>query len=288
MLKPYFDKLNESAALYSMRFLGALLILVLGLWASKRLSRILREILSKTQLDQTFISFIGNMLRVVLTAVVFLAALSSMGVPTTSVLALLGTAGLAVALALKDSLNNVAAGFSLMILRPFRVGDYVEVGGVGGSVSGITLFHTLLNTADNRWIAMPNAKLLADTIVNFSRNASRRIDLIVDVSYSSDLKKAKELLWEVIRADERILKEPEPVVAVSDLANSSVQFVVRPWAPTPEYWNVRFDLIEAIKLRFDAEGIVIPFPQREVHLHDHRSVAPTGNPCPPDPVSRNI
>jgi small conductance mechanosensitive channel len=199
MFKPYLDKLNESAALYSMRFLGALLILVLGLWASKRLSRILREILSKTQLDQTFISFIGNMLRVVLTAVVFLAALSSMGVPTTSVLALLGTAGLAVALALKDSLNNVAAGFSLMILRPFRVGDYVEVGGVGGSVSGITLFHTLLNTADNRWIAMPNAKLLADTIVNFSRNASRRIDLIVDVSYGSDLKKAKDLLWEVIR-----------------------------------------------------------------------------------------
>jgi small conductance mechanosensitive channel len=278
MLKPYLDKLNESAALYSMRFLGALLILVLGLWASKRLSRILREILSKTQLDQTFISFIGNMLRVVLTAVVLLAALSSMGVPTTSVLALLGTAGLAVALALKDSLNNVAAGFSLMILRPFRVGDYVEVGGVGGSVSGITLFHTLLNTADNRWIAMPNAKLLADTIVNFSRNDSRRVDLIVDVSYGSDLKKAKEVLWEVIRSDDRILKDPEPVVAVSDLANSSVQFVVRPWAPTPEYWNVRFDLIEAIKLRFDAEGIVIPFPQRDVHLRDHRSGALPGNP----------
>ncbi|MGE3728824.1 MAG: mechanosensitive ion channel family protein [Candidatus Sericytochromatia bacterium] len=277
-LKPYLDKLNESAALYSVRFLGALLILVLGLWASKRFSRILRDVLSKTQLDPTFISFIGNILRVVLTAVVFLAALSSLGVPTTSVLALLGTAGLAVALALKDSLNNVAAGFSLMILRPFRVGDYVEVGGVGGSVSGITLFHTLLNTADNRWIAMPNAKLLADTIVNFSRNESRRIDLIVDVSYGSDLKKAKELLWEIIRADQRVLPEPEPVVAVSDLANSSVQFVVRPWAPTPEYWNVRFDLIEAIKLRFDAEGIVIPFPQREVHLVEKRSGPLRGNP----------
>lgn len=277
-LKPYLDKLNELTAQYSGRLIGALLILFVGLWAAKRFSRILREILGKTQLDTTIVSFIGNIMRVVLTAVVILAALSSLGVPTTSVLALLGTAGLAVALALKDSLNNVAAGFSLMILRPFRVGDYVEVGGVGGSVSGITLFHTLLNTADNRWIAMPNAKLLADTIVNFSRNESRRIDLLVDISYASDLKKAKTVLWEVIESDARILKEPVPVVAVNDLTPNSVQFVVRPWAPTPVYWDVRFDLLEAIKLRLEAEGIVIPFPQREVHLVDHRSPDGTRNP----------
>ena len=267
----YLHRLNELILSQGSRWLGALLILTLGTWASKRLAVILTELLARTQLDPTFIAFFGNISRVVLSLVVVLATLSSLGVPTTSVLALLGTAGLAVALALKDSLNHVAAGFSLLILRPFRVGEYVEVGGVGGSVTEINLFHTLLNTADNRWIAMPNAKLLGDTIVNFSRNNTRRIDLVINISYSADLKRAKEVLWELIHADARILKEPEPVVAVADLAANSVNLFVRPWVATDEYWNVRFDLTEAIKLRFDQEGLEIPLPQRSVHLYDHRS-----------------
>jgi small conductance mechanosensitive channel len=272
------DKLNESAVAYGSRFLGALLIFAFGIWVSKRLSSFVKDILNKTQMDTTFIAFASNMVRVLLSGVVILAALNSVGVPMTSVLALLGTIGLAVALALKDSLNNVAAGISLLLIRPFHVGDYVEVGGVGGSVSEINLFHTLLNTPDNRWIAMPNAKLLADTIVNFSRNGNRRIDLVIDVSYGSDLKKAKDILNEIIAATENVLKEPAPVVAVSELANSSVQFVVRPWALTPEYWSVRFALIEAIKLRFDAEGIEIPFPQRDIHLFDNRVNQTQGTP----------
>ncbi|PIQ23568.1 mechanosensitive ion channel protein MscS [bacterium (Candidatus Blackallbacteria) CG17_big_fil_post_rev_8_21_14_2_50_48_46] len=270
-MEPYLKKFNEMAMGYGARFFGALLILAIGLWLSKRLANLLKDLLSKTQLEPTFISFSGNMLRVVLTVVVALAAVNSLGVPMTSVLALLGTIGLAVALALKDSLNNVAAGISLLILRPFKVGEYVEVGGVGGSVVEINLFHTLLNTADNRWIAMPNAKLLGDTIVNFSRNTNRRIDLLVNVSYRADLKRTKEVLWELIEADSRILKEPIPVVGVADLANSSVDLVVRPWVPTSEYWNVRFDLTQAIKERFDQEGIEIPFPQRDVHLYQYQA-----------------
>jgi small conductance mechanosensitive channel len=142
---------------------------------------------------------------------------------------------------------------------------------VGGSVTEINLFHTLLNTADNRWVAMPNAKLLGDTIVNFSRNNTRRIDLVINISYSTDLKQAKAVLWELIHAEARILKEPEPVVAVADLAANSVNLFVRPWVATDDYWNVRFDLTEAIKLRFDQEGIEIPLPQRRVHLYDHRA-----------------
>lgn len=269
-MEPYLRKINELALNSGSRVLSSVLILVLGLWVSKRLGNLLKELLGKSQLDPTFIAFSGNMLRVILTGVVVLAAVSNLGVPMTSVFALLGTAGLAIALALKDSLNHVAAGISLLILRPFKVAEYVEVGGVGGIVTEINLFHTLLNTADNRWIAMPNAKLLADTIVNFSRNPNRRIDLIINISYDADLRRTKELLWELIRADARILSDPEPVVAVADLGPNSVDLVVRPWVITSEYWDVRFALLEAIKERFAQEGIEIPFPQRTVHLYDHR------------------
>lgn len=269
-MEPYLQKINELILNSGSRVLGSLLILVLGLWVSKRLANLLKEILGKSQLDPTFTTFFGNMLQVVLTGVVALAAVSNLGVPMTSVLALLGTAGLAIALALKDSLNHVAAGISLLILRPFKVTEYVEVGGVGGTVTEINLFHTLLHTPDNRAIAVPNAKILADIIINFSRNPQRRIDLVVGISYDSDLKRAKAVLWELIQADARILKDPEPVVAVADLGPNSVDLAVRPWVHTPDYWNVRFELLEAIKARFEQEGIVIPFPQRTVHVYDHR------------------
>lgn len=270
-MKEYLDKLSLLGAEYSTRAIGGLLILVLGLWVARKLTHIFSGFLSKTQIDSTLCTFASNVVRIILYGLVLLAALNSIGVPMTSVVALLGTAGLAVALALKDSLNNVAAGLSLLILRPFRVGDYIEIGSTGGTVIELNFYHTMLNTADNRRVIIPNSKAISDVITNFSRNETRRIDMLIEVSYQSDLKQAHDVLMALIEADERILKEPAPVVAVSHLANHGVQFVVRPWVKQEIYWDVRFDLTEKVKLAFDQAGIVIPYQQRDVHLHTPES-----------------
>lgn len=266
-MKEFFQKAGELAAVYSTQALISLIILIIGFWVARRLARLVTQFLEKTHLDPTFITFSGNVVRVLLYGVVLLAALNTLGVQMTSVIALLGTIGLAVALALKDSLNNVASGISLLILRPFKVGDFVEIGSTNGAVKEINFFHTLMNTSDNRRVAVPNAKVLSDTIVNYSTNPERRIDMVFGIGYGSDLKQAKALFLQLIAEDERILKEPEPVVAVSELADSSVNFVVRPWVATDNYWPVRFDFIEKVKLTFDQAGIEIPFPQRDMHIY---------------------
>jgi len=264
-----WQKASELTAIYTIRFLGALAIVLLGLWLVGKAVKLLREGLSKTQLDTTFISFAANLCKVLLYGVVFLAALNNLGVPMTSVLALLGTAGLAVALALRDSLNHVAAGISLLILRPFRVGDYVEVGGIGGTVCEINFFHTFLNSPDSRRIAIPNAKVLGESIINYSMNPTRRVDMIFGISYDSDLKQAREILQTLLQADERVLAEPEAVIALGELADSSVNLYVRPWVNTADVWPFRFAYTEAVKLAFDEAGIVIPFPQRDTHIYHH-------------------
>ena len=265
-MQEYLTKLNHIGAEYSTRALGGLLILVLGIWLARRLARVVADLLGKTKLEGTLCVFVTNAVRIVLYGLVLLAAMNSVGVPMTSVVALLGTAGLAVALALKDSLNNVAAGLSLLILRPFRVGDYIEIGSVGGTVIELNFFHTMLNTPDNRRVIIPNSKAISDVITNFSLNEVRRIDMVFDVAYTSDLKQVHLILTDLIQADERFLSEPEPVVAVSELGNDAVKFVVRPWVNQDIYWPTRFDFIEKAKLAFDAAGIQIPFPQRDMHL----------------------
>jgi small conductance mechanosensitive channel len=268
MLQSLLDKLIHQATEYSGRFVGALLILLLGLWVAKALRKVLAKVLARTQLESTFVGFCLSGSKVVMTVVVVLAALNSLGVPLTSLLAVLGTAGLAVALALKDSLNHVAAGISLLVLQPFKVNDYVEIGGVQGTVVGLNFFHTSMNTADNRRILMPNAKLLSDTIINYSKNPVRRIDLLIGVAYGSDLRQAQAALSAVLSEDERVLVDPAPVVMVADLADSSVNFHVRPWVKTEDFFAVRGDLLMTIKQRLDAEGIEIPFPQRDIHVHE--------------------
>lgn len=267
MLKEIIAKISALASTYSEQAIKAVLIVLVGFWIARRLAKLVQKILGKTHLDATYIPFAGNVTKIGLYFLVILAALNNVGVQMTSVLALLGTAGLAVALALKDSLNNVAAGISLLVLRPFRVGDYVELGGTGGSVVEINFFHTFLNTPDNRRIAIPNAKILADTIVNFSHNTTRRLDMVFGISYDSDLREARRIFQELIAADERILAEPEPVIAVGALADSSVNFFVRPWVKTDDVWPVTFDFTEKVKLAFDDAGIVIPFPQRDLHVY---------------------
>lgn len=283
MFKDILAKISAVASAYSEQAIKALVILLVGFWIARRVAKLVQKILGKTHLDATYIPFAGNVTKIGLYFLVTLAALNNLGVQMTSVLALLGTAGLAVALALKDSLNNVAAGISLLVLRPFRVADYVELGGTGGTVVEINFFHTFLNTPDNRRIAIPNAKVLSDTIVNFSHNTTRRVDMVFGISYESDLKKARQIFEELTAADERILQDPAPVIAVGTLADNSVDFFVRPWVRTENVWPVTFDFTEKVKLAFDEAGIVIPYPQRDVHLY-HQNVEAL-KPESPDTIS---
>ncbi|MCY0965215.1 mechanosensitive ion channel [Oceanospirillaceae bacterium G-43] len=224
------------------------------------------RVMTRTNIDPILTSFLLTVLNAALLALVTVAALSQLGLDTTSLVALLGAAGLAIGLALKDSLSHFAAGVMLILFRPLRVGDYVEVDGVAGSVDRITIFSTRLKTPDNRVVTVPNGNVFGNTMVNYSEEPTRRIDLIIGISYGSDLLKAKQILIDMVENHPLILQDPAWRVAVSELADSSVNFVVRPWVKAEDYWTVRFELIESIKLKFDEEGIEIPFPQMTVHL----------------------
>ncbi|AEH44480.1 MscS Mechanosensitive ion channel [Thermodesulfatator indicus DSM 15286] len=251
--------------------LGAIVILIVGIWLSKRIANICEKLLKKREVDITLSRFLRGLIYYALVILVLIAAAGQLGINTMSFLTVLGALGLAVGLALKDSLSNIAAGVMLLIFRPFRVGDAVTVAGVTGGVQLIGLFNTILHTPDNQKIIVPNAKILGDIITNITANDTRRIDLVVGISYEDDIDKAKALLWEMAAKDPRILKDPATTVAVAELADSSVNLVFRPWVKTSDYWAVRFDLIEQIKKTFDQEGISIPYPQQDVHLFVEKS-----------------
>ena len=227
--------------------------------------------MTKGNVDITLIKFASNLTYTVLLIVVILAALGQLGVQTTSFLAILGAAGLAVGLALQGSLSNFASGVLIIFFRPFKVGDFVELAGKTGTVSQIQIFTTELKTPDNKVIIIPNSQITSSVITNFSAEDTRRVDLKFGIGYGDDLLKAKKILSDLVNSDSRILKEPAPFVAVSELADSSVNFVVRVWVNAPDYWAVFFDMTEKVKLTFDKEGISIPFPQRDVHLYNHNS-----------------
>ncbi len=246
--------------------IGALVILVVGLWLSKRIANFFGRVMERRGVDITLVNFLKGLLYYLFVLVVLIAAAGQLGFNTTSFLTILGAIGLAVGLALKDSLSNFAAGVMLILFRPFRVGDVVSAAGVTGGVQAINLFNTILHTPDNQKVIVPNSKIMGDVITNITANETRRIDLVVGISYEDDLEKAKAILWQILAQDPRILKEPAPTVAVAELADSSVNFVVRPWVKTSDYWAVRFDLTEKIKKTFDQEGISIPYPQQDVHL----------------------
>jgi len=212
----------------------------------------------------TFITSIAH-----ITAIIFIAiaALSELGIQTTSLIAIVGAAGLAIALSLQGSLSSFAAGVMIIAFRPFKVDDYIEAGGTAGIVEEIQIFSTRLRTADNKTVIVPNAAIINNNIVNYSAKDTRRVDMVFGISYKDDIGMAREILRDVVKQDDRILEDPEPVIAVSQLADSSVNLIVRPWVKTEDYWTVLWDLTEAVKLRFDKEGINIPFPQRDIHLH---------------------
>ncbi len=259
-------KLIEWGASYGLKVLGALAILIIGRFAVSLLTRIIKRLLERSKTEVTLIKFITSLAKIALLTFVIIAALGTLGVQTASFVAVIGAAGLAIGFALQGSLANFASGVMIVIFRPFKAGDFIEAGGVSGSVAAVHIFNTILNTPDNKKVIIPNSKITGDNIVNYSANEMRRVDLVFGISYNDDIKKAKTIMERIITDDQRVLKDPAPTVAVLELADSSVNFAVRPWVKTVDYWSVYFDITEKVKLAFDEQGVSIPFPQRDVHL----------------------
>jgi small conductance mechanosensitive channel len=251
---------------WGLKVLGALIVLIVGRWAAGRVRKAVRQALERSNLEATLIPFIAGIVYYVLLTVVVIAVLGLFGIQTTSLIAVLGAAGLAVGLALQGTLSNVAAGVMILIFRPFRVGEYVEAGGTAGSVVEVGIFTTTLNTPDNVKILVPNSAIYGDIVKNYSANDTRRNDLTVGIAYGDDIGRAIEVIRKVIAEDGRVLSDPAPVIAVGGLGDSSVDFVVRPWCRTEDYWPLRFDLTRKLKEALEAGGCSIPFPQRDVHL----------------------
>lgn len=250
------------------RLATAILIFFVGKWIVGLIVNGLKKAMQKGDVDTTLRRFVANLVRMVLMLFVIIAAINHLGIQTASLIAVLGAAGLAVGLALQGSLSNFAAGVLIVLFRPYKVGDWIEGAGVSGAVEEVQILTTVLKTGDNKRVIIPNSQIMGSTITNYSANATRRVDLVVGVSYSDDLDKVRKELEDLVAADERILEDPAPTIAVSQLADSSVNFVLRPWVKTPDYWAVYFDLTERVKKRFDEVGVSIPFPQRDVYIHN--------------------
>ena len=251
---------------WSGRIFAAILIFFIGRWVAGRIAAAIAVATERAGVDQTLTKFLRSVTYMGLLVMVILAAVQTLGVQAASFFAVLGAAGLAIGLALKDSLANFSSGVMLVFFRPFQVGDYVEAGGVAGTVDAISIFNTIMKTPDNRVIVVPNSLIYAGTITNYSALPTRRIDLVIGVSYGDNVHRAKDILRDVVTKDQRVLSDPAPTIMLLDLADSSVNFAVRPWVATPDYWTVRGELLENIKLALEAEGLSIPFPQRDVHL----------------------
>jgi small conductance mechanosensitive channel len=246
--------------------LAALLVLLIGSWLAARLANFLQRAMNRAAVDPTLSGFLRNLLYGVLIAVLIVIALQTAGVPSAPLLAALGAGGLAIGLALQGSLSNLAWGVLLIVFRPFKVGDFIHAGGVDGTVEGINLMHTQLVLADNREAVVPNAKIGADAIINFSRRGTRRFELRVGIGYRDDIGKAIDVVQRLFAADPRVLKDPAPTVWTDSLGESAVYLLLRAYTATSDFWPAQTDLLRAVKEHFDAEGISIPFPQREIHI----------------------
>lgn len=246
----------------------AIAIFYVGRLVAKWLIGVMERMLKKSAMDDMLVEFIGNIAYALLLVFIVLAALDQLGVNTTSAMAVLGAAGLAVGLALQNSLSNFAAGVMLIMFRPFKAGDFVDAAGVSGTIETIKIFSTTMRTGDNKEIIVPNGKIYQGTITNFSARDTRRIDMVMGIGYDDDIKQAKTIIMDIMAADERILEDPAPVVNVAELGDSSINLNVRPWVNSADYWKVRSDMLENVKTAFDEAGISIPYPQRDVHLYE--------------------
>jgi small conductance mechanosensitive channel len=259
-------QLQAVVAQYGLQVLGALATVIIGIWLAKILSKSLGKVLNKKSVDQTLVKFVVSLVKIALITFVIISAASQVGIQTASFVAVIGAAGLAIGFALQGSLSNLAAGVMLIIFKPIKVGDYIEGGGSAGSVESVGIFITTLITPDNKVVYIPNSTLTGGNIINYSAKDRRRVDMVFGIGYSDDIDKAKNVIQSVLNSDSRILKDPAPQIVVSELGDSSVNFNVRPWVNTPDYWGVFFETTEQIKKKFDEQNISIPFPQRDVHM----------------------
>ncbi|MCH9650075.1 MAG: mechanosensitive ion channel [Deltaproteobacteria bacterium] len=266
-MENWLEKAQPLLTEYGPKVIAALAILVLGYLIAKMITGVARKAMKKAGLDATLVSFLSNLAYMLLMVLVIIAVLTKLGVDTTSFAAVLAAAGLAIGLALQGSLGNFASGVMIIALRPFKVGDLVEVAGAEGVVDDISVFATRLVTKDNRVLLVPNGSITDGTITNYTAEEIRRVDMVFGIGYGDDIKKAKDVFWRVLKDNPKVLDSPTADVAVSELADSSVNFVVRPWCKTDDYFDVMFEVTEGIKLACDAEGISIPFPQQDVHMH---------------------
>jgi small conductance mechanosensitive channel len=264
-ISKYTDMAVMYASEYGLKVIAAILIFIVGKWAANKISIVSKNLMLKAKIDHTLAEFAESIIYFLILIMVILASLNAIGVNTTSFLAVFGAASLAVGLALKDSLSNIGAAVIIIIFRPFKMGDFIEAGGATGTVKDINLFSTIIEPIDKSIVIVPNSGIISGNIINFSKRTERRVDHVFGIGYDDDLKLAKETLMEIIKTDERVLEEPAPLVAVGELADSSVNFVFRAWVKADDYWDVYFDMLERVKLTFDEKGISIPYPQMDVH-----------------------
>ena len=262
------DSISTLIMFYGLKLLLAIAIYVAGKWIADVLTNLIKNRMEKGKVDETVSKFAGNLIYALLLTVVIIAALGQLGIQTASFVAIVGAAGLAVGFALQGSLSNFASGILMLIFRPCKAGDFIEAAGASGTVEEISVFSTIMRTPDNKTIIIPNSGIMGGNIVNYSTKPTRRVDLVIGVSYDADIKQVKDELDSLISQDDRILTNPEPTVAVLELADSSVNFVVRPWVNSADYWPVHCDLQERIKIRFDEVGIGIPYPQMDLHMQN--------------------
>lgn len=264
-------KAQELLSVFGLKILAAIVIFIIGRWVAKFLKNTSVKLMTRSKVDPTLVTFLGHVTYIALLTFVILAALGQLGIQTTSFIAVIGAAGLAIGLALQGSLSNFAAGVLMIIFRPFKVDDLIEGAGILGTVEEIQIFTTQLKTPDNKTVIIPNAKLTSDNIINYTVKPTRRVDLVFGVSYTDDIDKVKGVISDVLSQDSRILKDPPPTIGLLEMADSSVNFAVRPWVKPDDYWEVYFDINEKMKKRFDAEDISIPFPQRDLHVYEHKN-----------------
>jgi len=262
----WVQQINFYLTTYGLQVLAAIVILLVGRWLAKLISKLIGKAMTKANVEAILVKFVANFSYVVLLVFVVIAALAKIGIQTASFIVVLGAAGLAIGLALQGSLANFASGVLMLIFRPFKSGDFIEAAGTKGVVQEIQIFNTILNTPDNVRVIIPNAQVTGGNIMNYTANGTRRVDLVIGVSYEDDLKKASQVITDVLTLDPRVLEEPPFTVAVSELADSSVNFVVRPWVKAADYWGAYFDITEKIKLGLDKNDVTIPFPQHDIHI----------------------
>ena len=270
LTKDMMSSLIEIGSSIGISLLMALAILIVGRQLVKLILRLITVALEKSKVEDTVRIFVTNLLNTLLMILVFIAAINQLGIETTSIIAVLGAAGLAIGLALQGSLSNFAAGILIVIYRPYKVGDYIEAGNHAGTVKDIQIFSTVLKTPDNKIVVVPNGSIMNGSIVNYSDQDTRRVDLIISCSYEDDIDKVRSVLEDILKKEKRILKDPKPQIAVAELADSSVNFIFRPWVKRVDYLPVYYSLLEEVKKRFDKEGISIPYPQSDVHIHNHK------------------